>query len=270
VAVRLEFDSLEKAPEALREALVEVDGRFVFEAEPVQDVTTLKTALQRERDAVKKAKQELGRFKDIDPERYAALLQAEHDRADAELKAKGQVDELIAQRLKRAQDEWTTEKAKLESAVQASHAELDRLQIDGAIMQAAPAAGVEDSAIDLVTMLARQVFQRRDGKVVPIDQNGNIIPGIKDVTQPMTMAEWFSDLAKQRPILFRRSTGGGAAQSNATAGGTPRKPVREWTAEEKREFVDKNGLASWERLVAEAYANPTLPGTPAAISAVKH
>lgn len=253
MAVRLEFEKPEQAPEALRDALVEVDGHFVFEAEPVQDVTTLKTALQRQKEYTAKAKADLARFKDIDPEKYQALIQAEQERADADLKAKGQVDELIAQRLKRAQDEWTADKAKLEAALAERNAELDRLQIDGAIMQAAPAAGVEDSAIDIVTMLARQVFQRRNGVVVPIDANGNIIPGVKDVTQPMPMSEWFADLARTRPILFRRSTGSGAAQST-TAGGAPRKPVKEWTAEEKRAFVDTNGLPSWERLLAETYS----------------
>ena len=253
MAVRLEFESPDKAPEALRDVLVEVDGRFVFEAEPVQDVTTLKTALQRERDAAKKAKQELGRFKDVDPDKYQALILAEQERADAELKAKGQVEELIAQRIKRAQDEWTAEKVKLEAAVQDRNAELDRLQIDGEIMKAAPAAGVEDSAIDIVTMLARQVFQRRDGKVVPVDGSGNVMYG-KDPSHPMTMAEWFSDLARTRPILFRRSTGSGAAQST-TAGGTPRKAVKEWTPDEKRAFVDQNGLGAWERLLAETYSS---------------
>lgn len=66
-------------PEALRQYYVEKDGKFLLDADGVEDVTGLKNALTATRQELKEAKdslkQTIEKFKDIDPEKAKVAQQ---------------------------------------------------------------------------------------------------------------------------------------------------------------------------------------------------
>ena len=75
VLTKEEYDAL---PEAARAYYVEKDGKFILDAEGVEDVSGLKNALTAVRDELKSAKKQLqetiDKFKDIDPEKARVAL----------------------------------------------------------------------------------------------------------------------------------------------------------------------------------------------------
>ncbi len=72
-------DSLDAAPEALRDAYVERDGKFFLnvvskEGFALEDVSGLKTALGKERTRADNLEKTSAKFKDIDPDKARAAL----------------------------------------------------------------------------------------------------------------------------------------------------------------------------------------------------
>lgn len=248
-------DSLDAVPEAFRELYAERDGHYALDVDGVEDPAALKSALQKERAARAKAERDARaaaeKFADLDVDEIRRLQEAERQRKDGELISAGKVDELVNERIKRLQDEFTKEKARLEQEKVAAGAQLDRLLIDNEVSRLAAAKGVASTAIDDVIWRARQVFRRdKDGTVRGYSGETPLFSG-KDATQPLSIEEWLGDLAGRAPHLFAPSTGAGA-QPTGGKGATPRRPVREWTAVEKAAYIAEHGAEAYGRLAQEA------------------
>jgi len=113
MALKAVVDSLDGVPEPLRAAYIEKDGKFVLDAEGVEDVTGLKSALQKERDARSKLDKQLAQYKDLDPEKYRELLKEKEEFERTTLEKKGDFDKLKDQLVQKHQDELKTVGEKL-------------------------------------------------------------------------------------------------------------------------------------------------------------
>lgn len=102
----LTVDNLDAIPEAARSFYVQKDGgKYALDAEGVEDPTPLKTALQKERAEREKYEKQIGKYKDIDPEKYQKLLQAEQERANRQAEEAGEWTKLKEQLLQQHDNE---------------------------------------------------------------------------------------------------------------------------------------------------------------------
>jgi len=80
MALKAILDSIDDAPEAIRDEYVEKDGKYVLNVEPVggyalEDVTGLKSALGRERTTRENLEKTVVKFKDLDPDKARTALE---------------------------------------------------------------------------------------------------------------------------------------------------------------------------------------------------
>lgn len=256
MAVRMTFDTQEAAPEEIRDHLVEHDGKFVFEAEPTGDVAGLKSALVKERTARAELEKQMAAFKGVDPDEYRKL-RGEREKAKLQkLSEEGDVDALVKERVKRAQEAWDAEKAELARTLTEQNAHLDRLLIDNEVVRIleAPTSRIrakEGALDDIMLNLRRQdagwKLQRVKGDVVVTDENGTVQYG-KDPSKPLGIADLLGDLAAAKPHLFVQSSGAGI--SNERAGGRPpRKKISEMSGFEKSALMKEVGEEEFGRLI---------------------
>lgn len=79
MALKAIIDTIDAAPEALREHYTEKDGKFVLAVDPVggfalEDVTGLKSALGAERTSREALERQVVKFKDLDPDKARIAL----------------------------------------------------------------------------------------------------------------------------------------------------------------------------------------------------
>lgn len=221
-------DKLDAVPEAQRgwyepgkEANV---GKFVLNHDKVEfeDTGALKSALQKEREAIKvekaarKAEREelLRTYEGIDPVKTRALLAKFDGEDEAALIAAGKIDEVINRRMEKhtkAQQKLIDEAAERENgALEVVDTFMERV-LDNHIRAAAAKAGLHASAIDDALLRARSIFSLDDdGEAVQFDDDEEVVLG-KDGKTPFSPDEWLEGMKETAPHWFPAgATGGGA------------------------------------------------------------
>jgi len=232
VLTKEEFDALD---EAIKKLYVEKDGKYLLDAEGVEDVSGLKSALEKERGTVKKLKADLqatvDKFKDIDPDKARDAQKKLQDLEDKQMMDEGKVEELFKKRTERMVADFENQKIAfnnqiktLNGANQSLTGELSELLIDGSLRQAAIKAGVHEAAVEDVVLRGRGVWKLVDKKPTPMNGE-NIIYG-KDPNQIITMEEWISGLQPVAPHLFKPTGGGGSPAGDASKGTGGGKVIR--------------------------------------------
>jgi hypothetical protein len=77
--------------------------------------------------------------------------------------------------------------------------------------------GVRTEAVSDIVGHVRQVFKLKDGKVTPLQDDGQIRYG-KNGTDPMPMSEYIAGLRTSKPHYFEPNSGGGAGGSGGEGG----------------------------------------------------
>lgn len=215
------FDTLDAIPEDVRETAIETkEGKFVVvkDAAPAEDVSGLKAKISQLLGDQKKLK--------------AQMEQEAARRADAELAAKG----LLEHKQKWDADILTPVKSRLEQV----EAENRQLKLVGPIKDALHKAGAIDA--DAAWAL--------EGHRFDLDEQGR--PYIKD-DPTADIAKWVAtELPKSRPYLFAgtKAGGGGAAGAMQGAANPKNADPRNWTAIERAEYIETNGVSAFKKLVA--------------------
>lgn len=196
-------------PEALREHYVERDGKWVLDAEGVEDVTGLKRALERERAEKARLEGIAAKFKNLDPEKARAALAQLEAIEDKELIAAGDVEKLLQVRTDRMRQDYDSRLAAVTGEKDTLSTKLSELLIDNGIQQAAIKHKVRETAVPDALNRGRAVFKLVDGKAIPHKPDGSVWYG-KDGNTPLTQDEWLgSILTQEAPHMFEQSTGGG-------------------------------------------------------------
>jgi hypothetical protein len=223
MALKAVYDKQTDIPEAQHDLYVERDGRWWLDAEGVEDVSGLKAALnglKAERtQLLAEAEKFAEKFKDIDPEKYRALLKKVTEEEEDALKRQGKHEEVFAERLKKVQDEHAqvltakdAEVAKLKSALATE-------RIANTMKSAAITAGVREDALDLLVIDGSRFWRLDDdGQARAYEKDDQRMYG-KD-GDPISMQEFVAAQVKLRPFLLKASTGSGANDQGGGRGGS--------------------------------------------------
>lgn len=218
---KAEFEALPDATRELYKTGVYVaDGdNWKLDAEGVEDVSGLKSALQKERDAAKAAdaarKALEAKFKDVDPEKYAQLLAEAETKENDDLKSKGKIDEII----EKHNAKLAALKKEYEEKITAKDTELDRVYIDLRLRKVFEDAGVIADRIDDAVELTKPRAKRNDkGELTLHDQDGSPL----DVSAEVYAKEL---LKEKKPWLYQASGAGGSGAQNGTNGGNGAKTI---------------------------------------------
>jgi len=223
------FDTAEAAPEDLRDNLVAKDGKFVVSVVPSKKLDEFRTnnlTLSRERDNMSGVIGRLTSDFGFDPEKYddfkttfEDLRATKQQVEDGKLIKDTSLDEAVTKRTGEMQRQHQTQVNALETSVNNYKNQVADLQkkLDDTIVDREVGAavanknsGVRPDAIRAVIREAHDFFRVKEGKLVPLDHDGQVIYGA-DGTSPMTPLEWIkTKLIESSPFLFLESSGGGA------------------------------------------------------------
>jgi hypothetical protein len=169
MAVYEVLENLDGIDEADRSSFEEIDGKFRREVE-IPDVSKMKSALQKERDAAKALNDQLARFKDVDPERYAELLKEKEETAQASMTEK----ERHENALRKKNEEIELAKKSAVEQVTALQAQLNTFHLDEKTTKAALAAGVlPEDVEDVLLLTSRYRKLGEKGEIVILDDDGD-------------------------------------------------------------------------------------------------
>lgn len=212
--------SLEDVPEELRSYYRQQDdGRYKFGAEDVEDVTHLKTALERQKAEGQKARatlQELRESTDgIDFDLARQLLE-EHEKGQRKKAIdEDRVEELITteveKRIAKMRDKHGEDLRTLTEERDLLRGRLEKVLIDNSLSSEATKAGILADALPDVIRRGRERFSLHDDKVVARDGEGNILYG-PDGQTSQSVTEFMEELKASARHLFAPSQGGGASR----------------------------------------------------------
>lgn len=217
--LRALLDTLDGVPEALRDLYtVGEDGKFRLDAEGVEDVSGLKSALERTKRELRDAKGKLP--EGFDPAKWDELLALQEEFAKGRLteKQREEFDSLKRQ----LQDQHTKELTKRDQRITALADALRRELITSRATSAIAAA--KGSVRLLLPHVERQskVVEQEDGSFVPVivDEEGHTRIG--DGGRNMSYEEFVAELRTNKEFLGAfegtGSSGGGAPRSAAGGG----------------------------------------------------
>lgn len=215
MALKYIIKDLNEVGEAVRGFYVKrEDGSFVLDAEGATDKEKLNEFRQNNVELMKK----LDAFKDLDPQKYAQLMETDRKLREKQLIEAGKVDEVIAERVQAMKTEHAKELKTLQDQLGVSNRQLETLLIDNAVKSAAVTHGVIPTAMDDIVLRAKTAFSIQDGRPVMKDSKGQIVYG-EDGTSPMSIDSWTKQLKSSAPHLFAGYNGSGATGGRGGAVG---------------------------------------------------
>ena len=252
MALKYKYASKDQVPAEHQSFYVERDGAFILDAEGVVEKAKLEefratnVAALKERDDLKK------RFEGIDPDAVRQLAEDKRKLEEAAQIKAGEVDKVLAARLKAELDKVH---APVVAERDALHGRLTAIQIDQAVVSEATKRGLRATAIPDITSRARMTFKLVNGVPQAFEADGQTARMGKDAVTPMTLAEWVDALVSDAPHLFEANAGGGAAGSGSGGAGnrSGKNPFRKetWNLTEQMK-LQKSDPALAARLKAAA------------------
>lgn len=187
-----------------RDGVWVLDCAGVVEKEKLDEFRTNNVALTKQLQDLQK------KVEGIDLDKLAEMRETQRKAEEGELLKKGDVDGLIASRLKAVLAPIEQAKKDADEALRKANEQLATVQINQAAIEAGTKRGLRASAIPDLTSRARGVFRIDGGKATAFDSSGNKIFGADGVT-PMTVDEWAEKQVADAPHLFEGNAGGGAS-----------------------------------------------------------
>ena len=260
MALQIEVENLDGIDDSLQSLYVKgEDDKYRLDIEGMPDVSGLKNALKDERDQRKSLSKKVKDFDSVDMDFYKKV----HGKRELfqKFEESGGVDEdaisaQVETRTGRMKEEYEARVAGIEEKLGKSNNMLAKVLVDNTITDAALKGHVLETALPDVLTRARDVFKMADGKVVPQDNNGDVMYG-KDGVHPLTQEEWLAELKITAAHLFKPSKGGGAGPGGEQGGGAAKVHYRSdlKDAGEKAKFIGNNGMDAYLNLPEKRQAN---------------
>jgi hypothetical protein len=218
------FETRDDAPEFLRAALLEKDGKFVFAAETAQEIGGLKKALDTERKQRAEAEKTLKQFEGVDPEKYAELMKSQEDAAAQKLRDSGDWTAREAQLRAQLEADLRKRETHYTAEVNSRDARLALMQtaLNGALINSEAVAAITaakgEPALLLPHVLRQTRITEEDGqfRVEVVDAQGQ--PRIADIKgTPFSIKNLIEEM-KADPIYGRAFEATGAGGSGAQNG----------------------------------------------------
>ena len=189
------------------------DGMYILDVDGAVD----KNKLNEFRDTNVELMKKLDQFKDLDPTKYAELMETQRKVREKQLIDAGKVDEVIAERVRVMKEEHQKAMDKLADQLKVSNRQLETLLIDNTVKTVAVQHGVLPTAMDDIVLRAKTVFSIQDGQPVMKDEKGQIVYG-EDGVSPMSIDSWAKKLKTAAPHLFAGFNGSGAPGARGGTG----------------------------------------------------
>lgn len=147
-------------------------------------------------------------------ELMAKLKEAETQRA--QLAPKAEQSQTLEQRVAQLTQQWEESQARAKAAE--ANARLE--QFRGSLLSTATKHKVRDEAAAKVLLaMASQTYKEKDGKFVPLNEQGQVLYSKKLAAEPMPIEEWIEERkAGDYRDLFAQPQGGSAKGSGAAFG----------------------------------------------------
>ena len=171
---------------------------------------------------------QLKKFEGIDPDAVRQLAEDKRKLEEAQQIKAGEVDKVVAARLKAELDKIH---APVVAERDALNGRLTAIQIDQAVVTEATKRGLRPTALTDITARARATFKLVNGVPQAFEADGQTARMGKDGVNPMTLAEWVDALVSDAPHLFEANAGSGAAGSGGgvTGNRSAKNPFRKET-----------------------------------------
>jgi len=220
-----EYDAL---PEAKREDYRQEGEEWFLDAEGIEDVSGLKSALRKQQEENKKIKDEqrarADLYKDLDPEKAREAMKKLEELENKSLMDEGKFEELFAKRteaMKRDhENQLTAVQKSLDGEKQRNgvlESQLSRTLINTELVRNAGDLKIKSEFVDLLQLRAEKDWTLDEHGNPVWKVNGEIKYG-KD-GQPATMQEYLGEIVKSRPTMLEPSSGGGANGSGPRLNG---------------------------------------------------
>jgi hypothetical protein len=217
------------------------DGKFRLDVVGGEDVSVLKGALDKEREA-RKALEKAQKDGSGETETLKAKLR---EAEDAILKAEGNTQALAAKQVERMKEDF--EKREAGALASKEAAELRAKSFESKVFEnsiRASASVLHPSAVEDAILNAKSVFSLGDdGELVAKDKDGNLIYG-KDGKTPLSPKEWLESLKEDKPHWFP-AQGGSGTKGGTYVGGGKRSSMN---IDQKAEFISKHGRDAYLKL----------------------
>lgn len=219
MALQLTIDSLDSVDESVRSLYVADGEKFKLDVSGVEDTAGLKSALQKEREAARQATKQAHAWSSLGktPEEIQQLLEAQR-KADEDKAAKnGEWDKLKAQ----MQEQFSSERGKLEQALKAKDSAIERYLIDAqAVAAISELKGVPALLLPHVKAFVKVIDDNGEYATRVVDANGN--PRVNAKGDFLTIKDLVSEM-RESDIFGRAfepsgASGGGARTTNGLTG----------------------------------------------------
>jgi hypothetical protein len=230
MALALKVEKLDTLPEAVRGLYkANAAGGFDLEVDGLEDTTGLKTALEKEREANKKAKKlsedaiaaALAPFQGIDPVKTKALLAKFDNEEEATLIAAGKIDEVMTKRMAKRETELQKQVDAANQGKTVAEGVAGKFKtrvLDNHIRAAAGKSGLHPFAVEDALLRARSIFSLNDdGDAIQLGTDGQPVLG-KDGKTPFKPEEWLESMKESAPHWFPAGNVGGGAGGGAGGG----------------------------------------------------
>ncbi|RLE28255.1 MAG: hypothetical protein DRJ65_00060 [Acidobacteria bacterium] len=236
MGLKTKLDTLDGLDDALKGLYIEKDGTFYLDAD-LEDVSGLKSALEKERAERRRLKAEADKFAGVDPDRYAKLIKDAED-ADAKKAAdEGNWDALRDQLTTKHSEEMEAKDLKVSQLVTTVEHQLIDVE---AVRALAEAGGVSELLLPHVKSRARAVEEDGVYVVRVIDEKGKT--RISDAAgTPMTIKNLVAEM-KTNETYMPAFAASGESGSGSTKGG-PAGQGGEITPEQ----VEKMSMAEYRK-----------------------
>ena len=248
MALKFKYATKQEIPAEHQSLYVERDGAWLLDADGVVSQTKLDEFRQNNIALTNQLK----KFEGIDPDAVRQLAEDKRKLEEAQQIKAGEVDKVVAARLKAELDKVH---APVVAERDALHGRLAAIQIDQAVVTEATKRGLRPTALTDITARARQTFKLVNGVPQAFEADGQTARMGKDGVSPMTLAEWVDALVSDAPHLFEANAGSGAAGSGGgvTGNRSVKNPFRKETFNLTEAMkIEKNDPALAARLKAAA------------------
>jgi hypothetical protein len=251
----LTSEAYEQLPPTIKEHYKKSEGddaskAFVLDAEGVEDVGGLKSALVKEREARGTAETQyrdiVTKYKDIDPEKARAAQEKLDEIEQKKLEDAQEYEQAKARIQSEKETEVNTVKSEYGEKLTKTTSKLREVMIDRALAEEAAKHDPFLASLPAFVELARKHVSMDDeyNVVVTGEKGNNIAELVSNLKETDEFGIFFkSDIA----------TGSGASNQNNKGGGQPAgaKKASEMSTMEKSAFIREHGLDAWKTHVAK-------------------
>jgi hypothetical protein len=211
------LDGLDEVTKALYKA---VEGKFHLDVEGAvqkEKLDEFRNTNLNQVEEIKQLKASLESYKGVDPVKYKELQAQMSTLEEKKLLGDGKIDDVINLRTARMKADYEEQLSAKDKVIKAQTDEKaqafiqrDQFIIDTELRRAVDKQefGFQAGVADLLKPQVLSEFTFREGKIVRVKPDGSVVYGKNG--DPASIAEFLTDVIKERPYLAKTSNGSGA------------------------------------------------------------